>query len=252
MKKFTFSTIAICAAMMGLLSTAGCTKEETTEPTDSDSGSAEYLISEAWYNGKLQHTRTYDDKNRLETISMFELDLAIATSNYDYNEKGLVSQVSKVTADGETWIDDYEYNSAGKLNKITTSAGGAVTTVQTFVYSDNKLVQTSNYAEGGSIVQTHTFDNEGNLIVLITEGQLYSSKVEFGDFDDKKAFDPIFVYDVHKHNPRYVKETLSTGAVTETIHEYKYNEAGYIIEDHIIDKATNSLNGKMTYKLIKK
>lgn len=238
----------IIAMIIGVLFIAACSKDNSVEPNTP--GSAEYMISEAWVSGKLQHSRTYDNKNRLKSVTMYEDDKVITTSEYHYNEKGLLVQT--VIGPNNLSIINMEYDASDRPFKSTTILDGKVIQNQSFTYSKNQTVITSVAVEGGTIVQTHRYDADGNTIEILTETGLFKVKSEFGDFDDKRPFDILYGHENQKHNPRYEKETWSTGEVTESIYEYKYNDAGYIIESSKINKKTNKLIEKVVYKLIKK
>lgn len=238
----------ICTVIIGLLFTAGCTKDNTVEPNTP--GIAKYLISEAWVEGKLQHSRTYDNKNRLKSMTMYEDDKVISTAEYHYNEKDLLIQT--VIGPGNLSVTNMEYDASNRPLKGTMLINEKVVQTQTFTYSKNQTVLTMVAVEGGTIVQTHSYDSDGNFIEILTNTGTFKVKSEFGDFDDKQPFDVLYGYQHQKHNPRYEKETWSTGEVTEYIYEYKYNDAGYITESSKKNKKTNTLIEKVVYKLIKK
>lgn len=243
-----FKMKTISAMVMGVLAIAGCSKDNSIEPNTP--GTAKYLISEAWVDGKLQHSRTYDEKNRLESITMYEEDKIISTAEYHYNEKDLLIQT--VIGPGNLSVTNMEYDASDRPLKGTTIIDGKVIQSQNFTYPKNQTVITLVAVEGGTVVQTHSYDADGNLVEILTEAGSFQVKSEFGDFDDKQPFDVLYGYENQKHNPRYEKETWSTGEVTESIYEYKYNDAGYIVESSKIDKKTNTLIEKVVYKLIKK
>ncbi len=248
MKTTTFKFKMISALVIGFLFIAGCAKDNSVEPNSLDS--PKYLISEAWVGGKLQHSRTYDNKNRLESITMYEGDAIISIAEYHYDEKGLLTQT--VIGPGNQSITNLEYDALDRPLKGTIIIDGEVVQIQNFTYSKNQMVITVAGVEGGKVVQTHSYDTNGNLIELLTESGSFRVKTEFADFDDKQPFDALYDYQQQKSNPRYEKETWSTGEVTESIYEYKYNNAGYIIESNKIDKQTNKLIQKIVYTLIKR
>lgn len=254
MKTMKLKTIASGVVLMGVISLAACTKDGDIDPDGNTpgTGNSAYHISEAYLNGVLQHTRTYDNKDRLETITMYDdQGEVIGTSRYIYAPAGLLDQVVNTFNSNDTWVDSYEFDGSKRVSKITSTLNGTTVQTTTYAYANNKVVLTID-TEGGSSVQTHTLDNNGNLISIHTQTHALWILLEFSDFDDKKTFDPIIGYDYYKHNPRQEKETRSTGEVIEKVHEYKYNDAGYVTEDHIKNKGTGETIQLMTYKLIKK
>lgn len=250
MKTLPFEAKVIGVVISVMMSLTACVKDEHITPDTSDS--AEYLISEVWVGEKLQHTRIYDHKNRLESITMYEDDAIISRSKYYYNEKDLLTQTVVGLNSDDQIITTIEYDDADRPLEGTVIWGGQVVQNQYFTYGANQMTLTLVGADGSEVIQTYRYDDEGNMVEILTQNGSIWIKSEFGDFDDKRPFDVIDGYEQQKHNPRYEKETRSTGEVTESIYEYKYNEAGYIIESSKMDKKTNMPLEKVVYKLIKK
>lgn|GEM_PF-3850800 len=234
--------------VVAILFLTKCAKDDTLNPDGA--GSAEYLISEVWINGMLQHTRTYDDHRRLETITMYEGEKVFATSKNVYNEQGLLAEVVS-----EGTVARYEYDNKGILLNVISYVNGELGATYAYTYSRQKLTITMTGAEGGELIQIHSYDEDGNMRELYTATGIYWNKTVFDDFDDKKVFDtfsPFYLISPSSHNPRYIKYTDSQGGTNERLYEYKYNQAGYVIEYKVIDKTTSETIEQGEYKLIKK
>ena len=250
MKTIKFHVLPLVAVLFTSLLFTACTKDDAA-PGESSDGAA-YLITEAYLNGQLQHIRTYDSKNRLETMTMFYGANDQVESRYLYAADGLLEQVINIFDGDNAWIDFYEFDGEKRVSRITSVLNGEEGSTQRFSYSANQIVINHHYMGTVSAVQTHSFNDRGNLVSLHTTTGTVWSNIEYSDFDDKVGFDPIHVYDKYRNNHRYAKETNSAGETVEMIYEYKYNDAGYVTECLIKDKNTGATKEHLRYTLRKK
>jgi hypothetical protein len=169
---------------------------------------------------------SYDDAGALE-----------ATLIYTYGSNSRLSTVEMINIENEVeHTETFNYGEGSKLISSQTiiGQGGVLNTISTiYTYSTGELVEKTTIPGGFVTENTYTFDSKGNVLTIETSMQgLWSSTVEFGDYDDKHAAgihgNPYTwkFNSPNNHRSQKIRASYEAGN-QELVFKYIYNNAGY-------------------------
>ena len=211
---------------------------------DDGNGNGEvYLLTEITHDNVLSEKFTYDDQNRIKTMTFYEDGEVYSVNTLNYNSSGdLTSMKTEYPSWGDTYTETYTKSG----NKITIDDDGDVFTME---LNDQGLPikGTYEYASGDNWgTENSTFKYQGSNLTEISrtyesywDGETYSDedKTTFTSYDDKKApfyhcktpqWWLIFWFEGRygiQNNPKIIKG-MEKNENTHTV-EYTYNADGF-------------------------
>lgn len=211
--------------------------------------------------GSSTTTYQYDQDNRVvsSTVEFSSSPASNYSSTYTYNSSG---QLIEWMIDNANSADNtklvYSYNESGKISETKTyvvSGSNSTlyrTTTPNYATSGKISVMTFNEGDLMPYLEYEYFlDTKGNMTKRIQYSGLGStlSTDEYVGFDDKNAAllsIPKTNVTSNVNNFLTLKQTNSSGTVTNTTYTHEYNAEGYPT------KRTSSSGAVVTYEYIKK